>query len=63
MAKNWIKDAIGKPGALKSKAKKAGAVTKSGKIKESFLNTPSNNPTTQKEKNLAKTLGKLRKGK
>lgn len=63
MTKNWIQNAIKKPGVLKSKAKKAGAVTRAGKIKAAFLNTPSTNPTTQKEKNLAKTLGKLRKGK
>ncbi len=59
----WIQSAIKHPGSLTAKAEKAGAITKDGTIKQSYLNKPSKNATTQKQKNLAKTLGKLRKGK
>lgn len=60
--KNWIKDAIKNPGALTKKAKKAKAMTKKGTIKKGFIEkeTKSDNPTTRKQANLAKTLAKLR---
>jgi len=58
---NWIADAIKHPGALRAKAKKAGGI-KGGKISGSFLAkaSKSSNPTTRKQANLAKTLGKMR---
>lgn len=63
MAKRWIQSAIKHPGALKSKAKKMGGLTKSGTIKVKTLNklTKSKNSTTRKQANLAKTLRKLHK--
>jgi hypothetical protein len=57
--KNWIKDAIKKPGALRKELKiKAG-----DKIPEKKLAAAakSKNPTERKRANLAKTLGKLNK--
>jgi len=55
MAKtNWIKDAIGNPGALRKKTK----TKKGNNISTKALNTAakSSNPTTRKQANLAKTL-------
>lgn len=62
---NWIQKAVSKnPGALRSKAKKAGGMSKTGKIKESFIDKAANskNKTTARQANLAKTLAKMRKG-
>jgi len=59
MAKNWIKAAIKKPGALrKSLGVKAGE-----KIPEAKLEKAENskNPTTRRRANLAKTLRKMNK--
>lgn len=58
---NWISGAIKNPGSLKTKAKAAGAVTSSGTIKKSWLNTKSSSSKTNKQKALAKTLSGLRK--
>lgn len=60
---NWMKGAVKHPGALRKKAKAAGAVDKNGNIKPSWLNKKSKDPTTQRQKNLAKTFKKMRGGK
>ena len=60
MAKtNWIKDAIGNPGALRRKTK----TKKGNNISAKALNTASksSNPTTRKQATLAKTLKELRR--
>lgn len=62
--KNWIQGAVKRPGALTSKAKSAGGISKkTGKIKKSFIDkeTHSKNPLTRKQANLAKTFSKMRK--
>lgn len=61
--KNWIKGAIKRPGALKAAAKRAGALNKDGTIKTSWLNKKTPNKRLQKQKNLAKTLRKIKKTK
>lgn len=61
--KNWIKGAIKRPGALKAAAKRAGALNKDGTIKTSWLNKKTTNKRLQKQKNLAKTLRKIKKTK
>jgi len=61
--KNWIKSAIKRPGALKAAAKRAGALNKDGTIKVSWLNKKTPNKRLQKQKNLAKTLRKMKKTK
>lgn len=61
--KNWIKKAIKRPGALKAAAKRAGALNKDGTIKVSWLNKKTTNKRLQKQKNLAKTLRKMKKTK
>lgn len=64
MAKKWIQGAIQHPGALRAKAKSAGAINKEGNIKPSFIDkaAKSKNATTKKQAVLAKTLSKMRKG-
>lgn len=59
MADNWIKEAIGKPGALH---KELGIPTKKT-IPTSTLNkaAKSKNPTLRKRAVLAKTLGRMNK--
>lgn len=62
----WIQEAVSKhPGALTKKAKKAGAVTKEGTISKEWIakKAKSGDKTTQKQAQLAKTLGKLGKRK
>ena len=62
--RKWIQDAIRKPGALTSKAKKAKVgLTKSGTISKKFLDkaSKSKDSTTRKQANLAKTLKKMKK--
>lgn len=61
--KKWIKSAIKRPGALKAAAKRAGALNKDGTIKVSWLNKKTTNKRLQKQKNLAKTLRKMKKTK
>lgn len=68
MAKNWIQDAVKKPGALKSKAKAAGAIAKDGDIKANWLaKKAASKPKTEAEKKtkkqakLAETLKRLKK--
>lgn len=65
MAKNFIQDAIKRPGALKAKAKKAGAINKkTGNIKDEWIDEKEKSPgVLGKEARLAKTLKKLRKKK
>ncbi len=59
MAEKWIQKAIKRPGALRKKL----GVKSGEKIPASKLNKAahSSNPTTRRQANLAKTLGKLRK--
>jgi hypothetical protein len=59
MAKKWIQKAIKRPGALRKKL----GVKSGQKIPAAKLNKAarSSNPTTRRQANLAKTLGKLRK--
>jgi hypothetical protein len=64
--KNFIKEAIKKPGALTKTAKEHGGETKSGKIKKSFLKEAEKGEfgkKAQKRANFAETLSKLRKKK
>ena len=59
---NWIAGAIKKPGALRAAAKKAGAITKSGKIKLEWLRAwAKKKGKVGKRARLAITLRKLRK--
>lgn len=55
--KNWIQDAIKRPGALTKKAKA------SGKTVSQFIANPGPNPSTRTKKQiaLAKTLRKIRR--
>lgn len=55
--KNWIAGAIKKPGALRSAAKRAGAITKQGSIRSSWLNKQAKKGGTMgRRARLAKTL-------
>ena len=58
MAKNWIKGAIKRPGALTRKAKKAGK-----SVKGFMKSYKGKNTRTLRQINLAKTLNKIRGGK
>jgi hypothetical protein len=58
--KNWIKEAIKKPGAFKAKAKKAGKST--AEYAAQVLKKGSKaSARTKKQASLAKTLAKMRK--
>jgi len=58
--KNWIKEAIKKPGAFKAKAKKAGKST--AEYATQVLKKGSKaSARTKKQASLAKTLAKMRK--
>ena len=60
--KNWIGDAIKRPGALRAKAKKAGAITRSGTIDADWLREQAKgNSRTAKQARLALTLRKMGK--
>ena len=62
MAEKWIKGAIKKPGALKAKAKRAGALTSSGTIKKTWLREKARGGgRTAKQARLALTLGKMKR--
>jgi hypothetical protein len=63
--KNWIAGATKNKGALRAKAKNAGAINLDGTISKSWIakQKSSSNPTTRKQANLASTLGKMKKGK
>jgi hypothetical protein len=63
--KNWIAAAVAKnPGALKKKAKKAGALTADENIQQGWLEEKAKAAgTLGKEARLALTLKKMRKGK
>lgn len=62
-SKNWIKDAIKKPGALRATAKRAGALKQDGTIKKSWLNEQAKkgNTKTAQRARLAITLSKMKK--
>lgn len=60
--KKFIQSAIKRPGALRAKAKKAGALTKKGTIKGSFIRKAAKEPgRTGRQARFAITLAKLRK--
>jgi len=60
----WISEAIQQPGALRSQAKREGAMSKSGKIEEEWLNEKAKQGgTVGRRARLAKTLKKLGKKK
>jgi len=62
--KKWIQEAVKNPGSLRATAKKAGAVTKSGKISKKWLEEKAKGSgKTARRARLALTLGKLRKRK
>jgi hypothetical protein len=58
MAKKWMQGVQIKKGALRAKAKAAGALTKNGTIDPAWLEkeTHSGNPTTRKQAVLAETF-------
>ena len=58
---NWIKDAIKRPGALRAKAKRAGAITKQGTIDPDWLEEQASkgNTTTARQARLAMTLRRM----
>jgi len=59
---DWIRRAIKRPGALRAKAKKAGAITKSGQIDVDWLRKQAKgNSRTARQARLALTLRKLSK--
>lgn len=60
--KKWMQALDIKKGALRAKASKAGEISKSGKIKEEFLDKASKsaNPKTRKQATLAKTFRKAK---
>lgn len=60
--KKWIQGAIKNPGALRAKAKKAGAITAKGTIKKSYLDEQAKKSgKTGQQARLAKTLKKMGK--
>ena len=60
MAKKWIQGAIKHPGALKAKAKAAGALTSKGTIEPSWLSKKAHSGgKTGKQALLAQTLKKM----
>lgn len=62
MAKKWIQKAIQRPGALRKKAKSAGAITKKGTIKKSYISKQAKGKgRTGRQARMAKTLSGLRK--
>lgn len=64
MAKKWIKGAIKRPGALRAKAKRAGALTANGTIKRSWLEAKAKgNDQTARQARLALTMRGFKKKK
>ena len=63
--KKWIAGAIKKPGALRATAKREGLLSGNKPITETMLGklSKSENKTTAKRANLAKTLMAMHKGK
>lgn len=61
-AKNWMADAVKKPGSLRATAKREGLVKGDEKLSKTDLNklADSKNPTTRKRASLAKTFAKER---
>jgi hypothetical protein len=62
MAKNWIQNAIKRPGAFRAKAKKAGMSTQAFANKV-LANKDKYDDRTVRQAVLAKTLAKMRKKK
>lgn len=60
--KDWIAGAVKHPGAFTKKADKAG-MTPSAFAKKVTANPSKYSATTRKQANLAKTFGKMRRGK
>ena len=61
---NWIQAAIKRPGALRAKARRAGAITKQGTIDVDWLEEQAKKGgTTGRQARLAMTLRKLNRGK
>ena len=57
----WIQKAIKKPGSLKAQAKREGALTKKGTIKQSWLDKKAKaKGKTGQRARLAKTLKKMK---
>lgn len=64
MAKDWIQGAIKRPGALRAKAKKAGAITPEGTIKKSWIKKKeAGGGRTARQARLAETLSLMRRKK
>jgi len=64
MATKWIQKAIKRPGALRSAAKRAGAMTRQGTIKRAWLQSQAKKGGTMgRRARLALTLSKMRKKK
>lgn len=67
MAKDWIKGAVKRPGALRAKAKKAGLIKKGEKLSSADLSKmdkkakAKGDTRTEKQVSLAKTFKKMRK--
>lgn len=62
--KRWIQGAIKRPGALRAKAKRAGALGSDGTIRVSWLRQKAKgNDQTAKQARLALTMRKMKKGK
>jgi len=60
----WIQEAIKRPGALREKARRAGAITKLGTIDVDWLEEQAEKGgTTGRQARLALTLRKLNRGK
>lgn len=60
--KKWIKGAIKRPGALRAKAKRAGALTAQGTIKKSWLRAKAKGKDrTARQARLALTMRGFRK--
>lgn len=60
MARKWIQKAIKAPGALRATAKRAGAITREGTIRKSWLQQKARaSGKTGKRARLALTLRKL----
>lgn len=58
--KRWIQGAVKRPGALRNRAKRAGAITKNGTISMTWLRQQAKrNDRTGKQARLALTLRKL----
>jgi len=58
----WIQDAIKHPGALRERAKRAGALNKDGTIKKSWLDKEAKKPGTPgRQARMALTMRKIKR--